>query len=90
MALARAFASRPQLLLADEPTGSLDETTAASMIDLLFELNREAGSTMVLVTHDEHLARRCDSIHVLSQGTLGDSGSVQQDGVQSVKVGQAL
>ncbi len=59
VALARAFASRPALLLADEPTGSLDVATGARIIDLMFELNRESGSTLVLVTHDESLAARC-------------------------------
>ncbi len=59
VALARAFAPRPALLLADEPTGSLDAVTGERIIDLMFELNREAGSTLILVTHDEVLAGRC-------------------------------
>jgi len=59
VALARAFAPRPALLLADEPTGSLDAATGERIIDLMFELNREAGATLVLVTHDESLAARC-------------------------------
>jgi putative ABC transport system ATP-binding protein len=59
VALARAFAPRPALLLADEPTGSLDAVTGERIIDLMFELNREAGSTLILVTHDEALAGRC-------------------------------
>ena len=70
MALARAFANEPKILFADEPTGSLDEATAQSMIDLLFELNRNAGSTLVLVTHDNALASRCDRIYRLSGGEL--------------------
>ncbi len=75
VALARAFASEPAILFADEPTGSLDEQTAASMIDLLFELNRERGSTMVLVTHDAELAARCDSVYRLSQHRLQRSNA---------------
>jgi putative ABC transport system ATP-binding protein len=59
VALARAFAPNPALLLADEPTGSLDAATGARIVDLMFELNREQGSTLVLVTHDESLAARC-------------------------------
>jgi putative ABC transport system ATP-binding protein len=59
VALARAFVVRPQLLLADEPTGNLDAATGAGVIDLLFELNAEQGTTLLLVTHDEMLASRC-------------------------------
>jgi putative ABC transport system ATP-binding protein len=59
VALARAFVVRPKLLLADEPTGSLDVQSGAAVISLLFELNREQGATLVLVTHDEALAARC-------------------------------
>jgi putative ABC transport system ATP-binding protein len=58
--LARAFAIRPQLLLADEPTGSLDAQTGERIANLMFELNRSHGTTLVLVTHDEALAARCD------------------------------
>jgi putative ABC transport system ATP-binding protein len=70
VALARAFVVRPKLLFADEPTGNLDAATGAAVIDLLFELNAEAGTTLVLVTHDEALARRCDRIIRLSGGRL--------------------
>ena len=59
VALARAFVVRPKLLLADEPTGSLDTESGDSVIELMFELNRSFGTTLVMVTHDEHLARRC-------------------------------
>ncbi len=59
VALARAFVLRPPLLLADEPTGSLDARTGEAVIDLMFELNRERGSTLLLVTHDPDIARRC-------------------------------
>ncbi len=59
VALARAFVGHPPLLLADEPTGSLDARTGEAVIDLMFELNRERGSTLVLVTHDLEIAARC-------------------------------
>jgi putative ABC transport system ATP-binding protein len=60
VALARAFATRPQILFADEPTGNLDSQTGATVIDLLFELNRENRTTLLLVTHDPALAGRCE------------------------------
>ncbi len=70
VALARAFAVRPALLLADEPTGSLDAASGAEVISLLFEMNREYGTTLVLVTHDETLAGRCGRIVRLAAGQL--------------------
>ena len=57
VALARAFVARPRLLMADEPTGSLDAATGAAVMDLMFDLNREQGTTLLLVTHDEDIAR---------------------------------
>lgn len=72
VALARAFVTRPQLLLADEPTGSLDHATGQAVADLMFKLNQENGTTLVLVTHDRGLARRCDTVLTLQAGALVD------------------
>jgi len=77
VAIARAFASRPKVLFADEPTGNLDTVTGARVIDLLFDLNREFETTLVLVTHDERLAQRCDRIVALDSGRIvADRGAV--------------
>lgn len=70
VSLARAFANRPKLLFADEPTGNLDSDTSATVVDLLFELNREAGTTLVLVTHDLELASRTQRIIRIKGGTV--------------------
>lgn len=70
VAIARAFASQPELLFADEPTGNLDQQTGQRIIDLMFDLNREHGTTLVLVTHDHALANRCDRILSLQDGCL--------------------
>jgi putative ABC transport system ATP-binding protein len=70
VALARAFVVRPKVLLADEPTGSLDAASGAGVIDLLFGMNREFGTTLVLVTHDEGLAARCGRIVRLVAGKI--------------------
>lgn len=68
VAVARAFAAEPEVLFADEPTGNLDSHTGANITELLFELNRERATTLVLVTHDERLARRCQHLLRLEGG----------------------
>jgi len=70
VALARAFASQPKILFADEPTGNLDSTTGSHIIDLLFDLNREEGATLVLVTHEQRLADRCQHSIKLDAGEI--------------------
>jgi putative ABC transport system ATP-binding protein len=70
VSLARAFVVKPDLLFADEPTGSLDAATGARVIDLIFELHREHGATLVLVTHDASLAARCERQLVLAAGKV--------------------
>jgi len=79
VALARAFVTRPKLLMADEPTGNLDAATGSGVIELMFELNREQGTTLVLVTHDEQLARRCSRRLRIAAGELvsDESDAVQ-------------
>ncbi|TBU91301.1 ABC transporter ATP-binding protein [Stutzerimonas kirkiae] len=74
VAVARAFAANPDILFADEPTGNLDSQTGAHITELLFELNREHGTTLVLVTHDERLARRCRRQLHLEGGRQLDDG----------------
>ncbi len=73
VALARAFVVRPAVLLADEPTGSLDFATGERVMALMFDLNREAGTTLVLVTHDRSIAARCDRQLVIEAGRLVSS-----------------
>jgi len=74
VALARAFVVQPDLLLADEPTGSLDHATGAAIMDLMFALNREHGTTLVLVTHDRQLAQRCERRLTIEAGQLSEQG----------------
>jgi putative ABC transport system ATP-binding protein len=70
VAIARAFATEPAVLFADEPTGNLDSRTGATIMELMFELNRSSSTTLVLVTHDNTLAERCDRVLALDMGKL--------------------
>ena len=70
VAIARAFAAEPAVLFADEPTGNLDSNTGANIMNLMFELNRESSTTLVLVTHDQTLADRCDRVITLDSGKM--------------------
>ena len=73
VALARAFAPDPRVLRADEPTGNLDAETGRAIIELMFALNREQGTTLILVTHDESLARRCGRVLRMDAGRLSEA-----------------
>jgi putative ABC transport system ATP-binding protein len=81
VAIARAFVTQPSVLFADEPTGNLDTHTGQRITDLLFELNRGVGSTLVLVTHDRTLAQRCARILELDAGRAVDAQRADGDGV---------
>ncbi|WP_117233985.1 ABC transporter ATP-binding protein [Vibrio maerlii] len=70
VALARAFMTNPKILFADEPTGNLDQKTAAKVIELLFDLNKKHGTTLVLITHDHALAARCDRVCQMNAGKV--------------------
>jgi len=70
VAIARAFVTQPRILFADEPTGNLDTTSGDRVTDLLFEMNRQNGTTLVLVTHDKELAARCDRVLTMDAGHL--------------------
>jgi len=72
VAIARAFAAQPEILFADEPTGNLDAATGTKIVDLLFQLNRDRGATLVLVTHDMTLAARCGRVLRLNAGRFDD------------------
>ena len=73
VAIARAFAAKPLILFADEPTGNLDTATGAKIVELLFGLNEEEGTTLVLVTHDNTLADRCQRKLVMTAGQLSET-----------------
>ncbi len=73
VAIARAFAGNPRILFADEPTGNLDQKTAKRIIDLLFKMNNENGTTLIMVTHDNEIAKYCDRKIVITGGQLTES-----------------
>jgi putative ABC transport system ATP-binding protein len=75
VALARAFAAGPKLLLADEPTGNLDTGTGRHIVDLLFALSAERGTTLLLITHDHDLAQRCDRVVHMADGRIVEAGA---------------
>lgn len=78
VAIARAFASDPSILFADEPTGNLDNRTGRSVSDLLMDLNREQGATLVMVTHDERLAARCNRTFHIEAGVLSEPDAARE------------
>jgi putative ABC transport system ATP-binding protein len=75
--LARAMIAKPRLLLADEPTGNLDQKTGAMVIELMFNLARQQGTAVVLITHDPSLAARADRVFTMTQGELSETGPAQ-------------
>jgi len=76
VALARAFMTEPEILFADEPTGNLDQHTAENVIDLLFSLNKDNGTTLILVTHDPVLAKKCSRVLTIKAGRLEEVQSI--------------
>ena len=78
VAIARAFAMEPRVLFADEPTGNLDTATGQKVVELLFEINRDVGTTLILVTHDANLAKQCDRSIRLEAGKVVDSSAAER------------
>ncbi|MER2493540.1 ABC transporter ATP-binding protein [Catenovulum sediminis] len=83
VAVARAFASKPDILFADEPTGNLDAENGQKVEALLFELNAQAGTTLVLVTHDRNLAKRCQRQLVMHAGELSEETAIREESTQN-------
>jgi putative ABC transport system ATP-binding protein len=90
VAIARALVHGPRLLLADEPSGNLDDSTGTAIRDLLFALNRDTGTTLVLVTHDQEFAARCDRVLKLHEGRLHESEDAHSARAASATVSNAL
>lgn len=86
VAIARAFATEARILFADEPTGNLDTATGAKIVDLLFDLNREFSTTLVLVTHDERLAQKCNRIVKLVAGEIVSDEKTSSQSEDAVSV----
>jgi putative ABC transport system ATP-binding protein len=86
VALARALAPEPAILVADEPTGNLDEATGAAIIDLMFALKRDRGATLVLVTHDLSLAARCGRTIRVRSGRVEDNGEEEGGGLMAARL----
>ncbi|MCZ4338784.1 ABC transporter ATP-binding protein [Shewanella colwelliana] len=86
VAIARAFICEPKVLFADEPTGNLDGANSDKVADMLFELNRESDTTLILVTHDMQLANRCERQFLMQSGQLSESTSKSQPVMKSVSV----
>jgi len=87
VAIARAYVVRPMVLFADEPTGNLDQQTGETVIDILFEMNREYGTTLVLVSHDMGLAQRCDPGGLNRSRTLEVTGSCMASATTRLEIG---
>lgn len=88
VALARALAPKPKILFADEPTGNLDAATGAQVTELLFELHRQSGTTLILVTHDTTLAKRCQRVIRMSDGRIAaDDGATPVEAASPLRAG---
>ncbi|MDA0238624.1 MAG: ATP-binding cassette domain-containing protein [Proteobacteria bacterium] len=82
VALARAFVAEPKILMADEPTGNLDGMTGETVMDLLFDLHDRSGTTLVLISHDLELVKRCDRVVTIADGRIVDDGAKSADAAQ--------
>jgi len=87
VALARAFVVQPVLLLADEPTGSLDYATGETIMALMLALNQEQGTTLVLVTHDRGIAARCSRVFTMEAGRLSEGARAELEGTATAAAG---